>query len=122
MTCGSSQYDPNSAFFLRAHTDMYWVPTDTSTMKYVNQRLYINSSIDSFYFGRKTMSNSYSQISKIIYLGGTSFNFIDTNGQESIVQSGFDILVCDPNPPCGKFKRLCENSNVDYFFRDLRLL
>jgi len=102
MACGTEQNDKDNAFFFRSHSDMYWIPTDTNKMKNVNGRIQIDSNGTPFMVGRKTLSNNYQTVSKIHNGPGFSFNFVDTNGQEKEVFNDFDVLVCDPNPACGK--------------------
>lgn len=106
MSCSNGyNYDANGAYFAKAHEDFKWIPTDLTAINNLTGKVKMDTTLQTLFVGRKTMTNNFQTVSKI-HNGPPgpvpNFWFIDSDGKQGQLSSGFDVLVCDPNPPCGE--------------------
>lgn len=87
-------FDARSSYYILAHQDLHWVTTDKDNMKNVPGALHFTGSGFAFSHGRVVINN-HAYIGKIH--DDSSFNYIGDSGTEVTMESGFEILVCDPS-------------------------
>jgi hypothetical protein len=94
MACGALYYDKVNAFYLLAHSDLKWVPTDLKAMYNVKGTLKTSDGRLYFMFGR-IMYKGFYTLGKIHHTTGSSF-FIQNEYESIHFDSGFEVLACAP--------------------------
>lgn len=96
ITCGGGEhFDNKTAYYLLNHSQLTWVPTDTTKMRTLPGVLQVSGSGWIFAFGR-VLYRGYYQIGKL-HFGPSMFMFYIEGPSGYIGYStGFEILTCAP--------------------------